>query len=319
LDTEYATACRSMAPSAMCTARDRFVAHQAVGYLMRGMVAPTWHRWLLPQRLASYLEQRPQFELFFEFQGVPKAFAAKIDSDWAPEPGRRSVGGGFLFIGSRLIDGGGGQQGNRALSSAEAEFAGVVNGSARGIWLRSVMLEMGSEMTPQARRAETMHLWAQQKVRGRAISMAKIHAEANRADNQTKPLEGPRFLKLPAMLPLRAPFSGRTQVFGAMLAAAMLGGVVYRVCKAPMRFLKGLWELVRDDDDQFAPVETPPGDEQLAIVEGGISRRTQTAPIKHYWTWSALELRQERLRLGIYRGQLTAQMIEDLLDEAGRR
>ena len=57
------------------------------------------------------------------------------------------------------------------------------------------------------------------------ITMAKIPADVNRADMQTKPLEGPRFLMLLALLPLRTPSSGRAQVFGVMLAAAILGGV----------------------------------------------------------------------------------------------
>eukprot|EP00959_Pyramimonas_sp_CCMP1952_P461224 9481236-Pyramimonas_sp.AAC.1 len=55
--------------------------------------------------------------------------------------------------------------------------------------------------------------------------MAKIHADTNRADMKTESLEGPRFLKLLAMLPLRTPSSGRAQVFGAMLAATILGRV----------------------------------------------------------------------------------------------
>ncbi|CAK0862052.1 unnamed protein product, partial [Prorocentrum cordatum] len=287
---------------------------------------------------------------------MPTVIAVEVDSDWAPEPGRRPVGGGFPFTGSHLLDGWSGQQGNRALSTAEAEFTRIVNGSARGVWLRNVRLEMGPEMTVQVRHLKTKYLWAQEKVRDKTISMAKVHTDKNRADMQTKPLEGPRFLKQLEMLPLRAPPSGRTQVFGAMLAATILGGVQgtemvptsqaamemssptameqvwataitvifgstlavallsawigYRVCKAPMRLLKGPWKLVRDDDDQIAQVEAPPREEHLAIVESGISRHTQTTPIKHYWTWSAAGLRAECLRSGTYRGQLKAQMIE---------
>eukprot|EP00959_Pyramimonas_sp_CCMP1952_P278609 5825223-Pyramimonas_sp.AAC.1 len=67
---------------------------QAVGHLMRGVVAPAWHHWLLPQRLANYLEQHPQFELFSEFQRMAQVTVAEVDSDWASEPGRRSVDGG---------------------------------------------------------------------------------------------------------------------------------------------------------------------------------------------------------------------------------
>eukprot|EP00959_Pyramimonas_sp_CCMP1952_P218779 4574919-Pyramimonas_sp.AAC.1 len=57
------------------------------------------------------------------------------------------------------------------------------------------------------------------------ISTAKVHTDTNRADMQTRPLEGPRFLKLLATLSPWAPSSGRAQVFGAMWAATILGGV----------------------------------------------------------------------------------------------
>ncbi|CAK0862147.1 unnamed protein product, partial [Prorocentrum cordatum] len=212
LSAEYATTYRSMAPAALYVARDRFDIQQAVGYLVR---------------------EHPQFELFFGFQRMPKVIVAEVDSDWASEPGRRSVDGGFLVIGSHLVDGWSGQQGNRALSGAEAEFTGIVNGSARGIGLRSVTLEMGFEVTLQVNAGSSGAEGiasrlacgkAQEKVRDRTITTAKFHADVNRADMQTKPLEGPRFLKLLAFLSFRTP-SGRTQVFGVMLAATMLGGV----------------------------------------------------------------------------------------------
>eukprot|EP00959_Pyramimonas_sp_CCMP1952_P160681 3360249-Pyramimonas_sp.AAC.1 len=47
LSTEHATTYRGMAPTALYVAHDRFDIQQAVGYLMRGMAAPTWHHWLL--------------------------------------------------------------------------------------------------------------------------------------------------------------------------------------------------------------------------------------------------------------------------------
>ncbi|CAK0881973.1 unnamed protein product, partial [Prorocentrum cordatum] len=288
LGAEHATAYRSMAPTALCVAHDRFDIQLAVGYLMRGMVAPTWHRGLLLQRLASYLEQHLQFELFFEFRRMPEVIVAEVDSDWASEPGRR------------------------------------------GVWLRGVMLKMGLEMTLQVnadssgakgiasrlgggkgRHLETKRFWVQERVRDKTISMAKIHADTNRADMKTESLEGPRFLKLLAMLPLRTRSGRRTVMFELTLAIAFLSAWIgHRVYKAPMRLLMCLWELVGDGGDQIVQVEAPPGDEHLAIVESGVSRHTHTTPIMHCWTWGAAELRDECLRLGIYRGQLTAQMIK---------
>ncbi|CAK0854147.1 unnamed protein product, partial [Prorocentrum cordatum] len=301
LSTEYATTYRSMAPIALYVVHDRFDIQQAVGYLMRGTVAPTWHYWLLLQRLASYLEQRPQFELFFEFQRMPKVIVAEVDSDWASEPGRRSVDGAFLFIGSHPIDGWhlveerGAGDGFEMTLQVDADSSG-----ARGI---ASLLGSG-----KVRHLETKYFGVQEKVRGRAIPMAKFHTDTNMADMQTKPLEGPRFLKLlvemapasPAVMVMGSPtargqvWATAIAVFGSTLAIAFLGAWLgYRVCEAPTRFLKGLWELAGDGDDQIAQVDAPPGEEHLAIVESGVSRHTQTTPIKHYWTWRARELPEE--------------------------
>ena len=57
--------------------------------------------------------------------------------------------GGFLLRGPHVIGGWCSQQGKRARSGAEAEFMGVVNGSARGIWLNNVLGEMGVEVVLQ--------------------------------------------------------------------------------------------------------------------------------------------------------------------------
>ena len=109
-------------------------------------------------------------------------------------------------------------------------------------------------------------------------------------------------------------------MFGSTLAIAFLSALVgCRVYRAPMRILKGLWGLVKDEDDQIVPVTVPLAEEQLAISESGISRHAQTMPIKHYWTWSAVDLRAECVQRGIYHGQLKAQMIVDLLVGAGQR
>ncbi|CAK0825545.1 unnamed protein product, partial [Prorocentrum cordatum] len=303
LSAEYATTYRNLLPTAFYVSHDRFDVQQAAGYLMRGMTDPARHHWLLLQRLASYLEKHPQFELFFEFPTMPAVIVAEVDSDWASEPG------------------------NGALSSAEGEFDGIVNGLARRILLRSVLLEMGFDM-------------ALQEGRGRTISMAKIHTEVNRADMQTKPLEGPSFLKLLATPPLRAPPSGRMQVFGVMLAATPLGGVqaaaevvltsqevlvigspaameqiwtmsitVMLVSTLAITFLSAWVGYRIYMGDETEPVEIPPVEEQLALVKSETSRHRQTAPIKPCWTWSAVELRAECIRLSIDHGQLKAQMV----------
>ena len=88
---------------------------------MKGMVCPLEYHWLLLQRLASHLEQFPEYELFFVFQGFTLKSNVWVDSDWTGEADRKSIDGGFLFSGKHLLDGWAGQQGHHALSSGEAE------------------------------------------------------------------------------------------------------------------------------------------------------------------------------------------------------
>ena len=58
-----------------------------------------------------------------------------VDIILDPEPDRKSVDGGFSFFESKLIDGWGAQRWNHALSSNEAEYTAIVNGSVRGLRL----------------------------------------------------------------------------------------------------------------------------------------------------------------------------------------
>lgn len=55
---------------------------------------------------------------------------------WSEET---SQAGGFVFIGKHLIEGYSARHQSICLSSGEAELHGVVNGSARALWLRNVL------------------------------------------------------------------------------------------------------------------------------------------------------------------------------------
>ena len=65
-----------------------------------------------------------------------------VDSNWAEGTERYSTHAGCEFIGSHLIESWVVTDQIRALSSAEAELYGIVDGAARGIMTQNLILEL---------------------------------------------------------------------------------------------------------------------------------------------------------------------------------
>ena len=123
-----------------------------------------------------------------------------------------------------LIAGNCNQQPVISLSSAEAEFYEIVNGSARCLWTRSFLLAIGRAVdtiiiesdssaakgiserfgTGKLRHLQAKDLWVQQKVHDKLIRIQKVPTETNVGDLQTKYLDPLRFKSLVAQLPMRA-------------------------------------------------------------------------------------------------------------------
>lgn len=69
---------------------------------------------------------------------------AYTDADWACNPNeRRSTSGYFALVGGNLVTWRSKKQKVVSLSSAEAEFRGIVKGIAEVLWLRKLLTEMG--------------------------------------------------------------------------------------------------------------------------------------------------------------------------------
>ena len=62
------------------------------------------------------------------------------------KPSRKSTSAGSVQLGKALVRFWSKTQALVALSSGEAELHGVVNGAARGLWLKHVFQEMGLEL-----------------------------------------------------------------------------------------------------------------------------------------------------------------------------
>ena len=218
---------RRLAATALYLAGDRPEIQAAVSVIMRGMACPLRRHWLQLCRLASFLRTWPVVEMRFDYQPFPKELYAEVDADWAEDAEhRRSMGGGYEFFGTALIDGWCSTQQTVALSSGESELYGLCNGAARLLWTRNVLRDCGFALRAEVRtdssaakgvtarlgagrvrHLEARFLWVQEKVRSKDLSVTKLRGEVNRADLQTKLLEPARFWELVARLPLCAPSS----------------------------------------------------------------------------------------------------------------
>ena len=69
-----------------------------------------------------------------------------VDTDWAGCPRtRKSTSGGVVMVGSHALKHWSTTQSSTALSSGEAEFAGVVRGSGQGLGFQALLSDLGVE------------------------------------------------------------------------------------------------------------------------------------------------------------------------------
>eukprot|EP00971_Amphidinium_carterae_P241771 4800456-Amphidinium_carterae.1 len=88
---------------------------------MRGMANPLRKHWAQLHRLAAYLAKHPRIEWVFAHETLSQTIYVETDSDWAGDREfRRSVDGGFAWIGQSLVVNWSSTQHTIALSSGEA-------------------------------------------------------------------------------------------------------------------------------------------------------------------------------------------------------
>ena len=176
-------------------------------------------------RLASYINAVPELRWDFQNQEIPDEVHVEVDGNWAQCPRtRRPIGGGLVFWGKHLLDSFCQQQHTISLSSAEAELHEIVNGAARGLFIRNVLQAMelkagvsvGTDLSAAARitqrlgagrvrRLEVKDLWIQEEVRSHELKVSRVKSEDSRADVLTKFLDPDRYRKLIKPLPLCVP------------------------------------------------------------------------------------------------------------------
>ncbi len=183
----------------------------AVKDCSRGMACPTAGDFKRVKRIARYLRDSRNIEQHIVADKAREdLFEVYCDSDWAFDKiTRKSTtgvvvkwAGGFVGTLSRA-------QGSVATSSTEAEGYALSSGGTEGLGLRSLLLEMGVETQPvklelysdspgaisaQSRlglgktmkHVEIRHLFLQELVRIKRVTITKVNTLRNEADLMTK-------------------------------------------------------------------------------------------------------------------------------------
>ena len=205
LPQQLYTAFRGAAARGNYLAADRIDAQFACKEVCRWMSSPSEHSWKALKRICRFLRGVPRLVYTYPRQ-VAEGIDVYTDTDWAGCPKtRKSTSGGCIMIGRHAIKHWSSTQASVALSSGEAEFAGVVRGSGQGLGYQALLRDFGVEARLRVwtdssaaigicsrqglgklRHLDTHTLWIQQAVRLGKVDLRKIAGEVNPADLLTK-------------------------------------------------------------------------------------------------------------------------------------
>ena len=158
------------------------------------------------KRSGRYLVDKTRVILTFRYQDNPRKLEIWTDIDFAGcRKTRKSTSGGIARIGSHLIKTWCSTQAIVALSSGEAEYYGIVNGSSIAMELKSMANDLGLQITirvntdasaalgiacrrglGKVRHIQVNQLWIQDTVINGDIEIAKVNGKENIADFLTK-------------------------------------------------------------------------------------------------------------------------------------
>ena len=169
------------------------------------MSTPTVGDWKALRRVARYLIGKPRLVYDFPWQQVSE-LNIFVDTDFAGcIQTRRSTSGGCAMLGSHLLKHWSSTQKVLALSSGEAELAGILKGTSEGMGLRSLAQDLGIVVTLHIRTDSTAaigicrrtglgkvrhlavgQLWVQERLRSGEFSLHKHPGLENPGDLLTK-------------------------------------------------------------------------------------------------------------------------------------
>jgi hypothetical protein len=203
-----ATAFRALAARINYLAQDSPDIQYAAKEVCREMARPTSRSWRRLKVLARFLLEREAVVWKFDWQEDCPEVSLYTDSDWAGcRKTRRSTSGGLILLGRHCIKTWSSTQLPIALSSAEAEYYSMVEGTSRCLCVRRMVEELGIGVqgpiqlhsdssaarsfasrrgVGRIRHLETRHLWLQAQVASREVVLYKVPGEENPADLLTK-------------------------------------------------------------------------------------------------------------------------------------
>ena len=115
----------------------------AVGIVSRFMHLPQIHHMTAVMRILRYLKGTSSTGIYFR-KNDSLDIIAYTDADWAGDRDeRKSTSGYFTLVGGNLVTWRSKKQKAVAMSSAEAEFRGIVKGITEILWIRKLLNELG--------------------------------------------------------------------------------------------------------------------------------------------------------------------------------
>ncbi|CAE8602804.1 unnamed protein product [Polarella glacialis] len=177
--------------------------------LARSLCSPTTRDWARLKKTARYLQTTRELVLELKVDStMPPSILVWCDASFASDEQCKSTSGNLVFLQGLLLQSSSKTQAVTAKSSAEAELLGVNSGVSEGLFVQSLLLDILDEIVPlealtdstaclgitgrlglgRLKHVEVKHLWIQEAVRTRSVSVSKVDTQENLADLLTKPL-----------------------------------------------------------------------------------------------------------------------------------
>ncbi|CAE8636697.1 unnamed protein product, partial [Polarella glacialis] len=173
------------------------------------LCSPTTRDWARLKNTARYLQTTKELVLELRVDSaMPLSILVWCDASFASDEQCKSTSGSLVFLQALLLQSSSKTQAVTAKSSAEAELLGVNSGVSEGLFAQSLLLDVLDEIVPpealtdstaclgiagrlglgRLKHVEVKHLWIQEAVRTRFVSVSKVDTRENLADLLTKPL-----------------------------------------------------------------------------------------------------------------------------------
>ena len=183
---------------------------EAIKGLARHMQSPTEADFQRLKRLGRFLKKHPHVQAVYPEQALPDTLHVFVDSDHAGcGLTRRSTTGLAMMLGTHCLKHGSNLQSTISLSSGESEWYAIVKGAATGLFMRSLLRDLGCELQlrnhsdssaargfsqrqglGRLRHVQTRFLWVQERVKEGHLEVVPVRGKNNTADMFPKAVSG---------------------------------------------------------------------------------------------------------------------------------